>query len=474
MTITAERPALTPAMRPYQPFGAARAVLYCRDNEVLLSGPAGTGKSRALLEKLHLCAQKYAGMRGLIVRKTRASLTQSALVTFERWVLPEGALGRSVTFHHEDQEYRYPNGSVIVVGGLDKASKIMSTEFDLIYVQEAIELTLDDWESLTTRLRNGGMPYQQIIADTNPDRPRHWLLQRAQSGRTTMIESRHEDNPRLFDVESQQWKPEGVTYIARLEDLTGARKQRLRYGRWVQAEGVVYDGFDRAVHVVPGFPVPPSWLRFWVIDFGYTNPFVWHEWVEDPDGRLYLHREMYMTSRLVQDHAEKILDITGWALRSGRLVSARDDAPPDPLPVAIICDHDAEDRATFERATGLRTSPAYKSVSRGIEAVAARLRPAGDGKPRLFLMADALVEVDEERREIARPYSTEQEFDGYVWDTSSNRRTGEQPLKVDDHSMDSLRYACAFADNLALDVGQADQILTFDDFDDDGYVISPY
>src|ERR1700738_4641358 len=82
--------------RPYQPFGNARVAWRSAGGEILLCGPAGTGKSRVLLEKLHFCADKYAGMRGLIVRKTRESITQTAMVTFEEKVLPEGCLGSLV------------------------------------------------------------------------------------------------------------------------------------------------------------------------------------------------------------------------------------------------------------------------------------------------------------------------------------------------------------------------------------------
>jgi len=50
---------------------------------------------------------------------------------------------RSVSTHA--QSYTYPNGSTIVLGGLDKESRIMSTQYDVIYVQEAIELTEAEW-----------------------------------------------------------------------------------------------------------------------------------------------------------------------------------------------------------------------------------------------------------------------------------------------------------------------------------------
>ena len=66
-------PAITPEQKPYRPYGKAFEVLYFKGDEFIFSGPAGTGKSRVCLEKMHLCAEKYAGMRGLIVRKTRSS-----------------------------------------------------------------------------------------------------------------------------------------------------------------------------------------------------------------------------------------------------------------------------------------------------------------------------------------------------------------------------------------------------------------
>src|SRR5579871_192987 len=201
----------------------------CRAKEVVLSGPAGTGKSRACLEKLHICAEKYAKMRGLIVRKTRESLTESALVTWEKKVVPAGHAALTAVRRNFRQGYQYPNGSEIVVGGMDKPSKVMSTEYDLIFVQEGIELAEGDWEALTTRLRNGKMPFQQLIGDTNPDSPTHWLKRRADAGQTVLLESRHEDNPTVT--------PE---YLATLDALTGARRLRLRFGKWVQAEGQVY------------------------------------------------------------------------------------------------------------------------------------------------------------------------------------------------------------------------------------------
>ncbi len=170
---------------------------------MLLAGPAGTGKSRAALEKLNLLALKYPGFRGLVVRKTRESLLQSALVTFETDVL----LPSQARYFSGKGEWRYRNGSVIVTGGLDKVTKIMSSEYDVIYVQEATEISEDEWEHLTTRLRRTTTPYQQIMGCANPAGPNHWLKKRAEAGRLTLLSSAHEDNPLLYDQKNGKWTP---------------------------------------------------------------------------------------------------------------------------------------------------------------------------------------------------------------------------------------------------------------------------
>jgi len=422
----------------YTPVGTALEAFYAKDGEVLLSGPAGTGKSRAILEKLFLMAhRRYPGMRALIVRKTRESLTQTGLFTWEQFVLPETHPARQGPQRSHRQVYHFPNGSEIVVGGMDKPQKIMSSEYDFIYSQEAIELTEEDWESLTTRLRNGRVPYQQIMADTNPSHPRHWLKLRCDAGRCRLIQTRHEDNPVLHD--GTGWTPFGETYLARLDNLTGARKLRLRYGRWVQAEGAIYEDWDANVHVVNPFPIPADWPRYWVIDFGFTNPFVCQWWAKDPDGRVYLYREIYRTKTLVEDHAREVARLMGWTWDEGKKRWDKSKAT-EPDPERVICDHDAEDRATLLRHLGVTTKAADKAVTAGIQEVQERLKVAADGKPRLFVFRGACLNPDRELVESAKPYCTEHEFDGYIWDV--NKSAKECPVKQDDHGMDGVRYLC--------------------------------
>src|SRR6185503_18079309 len=71
----------------YEAWGAADELMDCTAPEVLLDGPAGTGKSRGVGEYILQFLQNHKGCRVAAIRKTRVSMTQSWLVTWETKVL---------------------------------------------------------------------------------------------------------------------------------------------------------------------------------------------------------------------------------------------------------------------------------------------------------------------------------------------------------------------------------------------------
>lgn len=397
--------------------GGNLAALSNHDAEMVLSGPAGTGKTRANLTYINDAMWTYPNLRVLIIRKVKADLAETALVTFERDVLGfDNPICQGATRQHRDA-YRYPNGSMMVIAGMDRPGRVLSSEWDIIYVSEVNEISLDDWELLNSRLgRTLAYPHPQLRGDCNPDRPDHWLLHR---GSLTMLYTTHKDNPAYFDRDGAPTEL-GTRYMSRLEALTGVRRERYLLGRWVMAEGAVYTQWDKGMHVIEPFDIPADWRRIRSIDFGYTNPFVCQWWAIDPDGRMYMYREIYKTQTLVEDHAARIKDLS-----AGERYQY------------TVADHDAEDRATLARH-GIATVAANKKVLAGIQAVSERLTPAGDGKPRLFLFRDALVDRDMNLEAGKQPVRTEDEFGGYVWNDKVRK---EEPVKQDDHGLDAARYA---------------------------------
>jgi phage terminase large subunit len=443
----------------YSPRGGCKEVFDYRGEEVLISGPAGTGKSRACLEKVFAMCLLTKNTRALILRKTQRSLGSTALVTWRNFVIKEALATGDVVYYggsqQEAPQYRFKNGSTVTIGGLDQPTRIMSSEYDVVYVQEATEISVTDLEFIKTRLRNWRTSFQQLIMDCNPAGNKHWLKLRCNDGICTLIESRHEDNPRLFNDQGEVTE-RGAAYIKILDNLTGVRYKRLRLGLWVSAEGIVFEEFDPAVHVLPWdldadgnrLPLPAEWPRYWAIDFGYRHPFVLKCYAHDTEEDvLYMYREIHYTQRLVEEHASQIMSLvtkevtTEWYDHFNKVTRTRVDVEwIEPKPDAIICDWDAEGRKTFEKHTGLGTQQAIKFVSDGIDLHKARLKTDADGLARFYLMEDALVERDPYSVEHLLPTCTEEEYASYVWKVSTDGHVQDEPVKIDDDGMDTDRY----------------------------------
>lgn len=412
--------------------GGHLALWESKHHEVILSGPYQTGKTFAALHKLHTLLCLYPGCNALMVRKTRNSILTSAVVTYTQKVLPfPPGDDRCPILKYGGERpefFLYPNRSRVTVGGLDDADKYLSAEYDFIYVNQAEEITLDAWEKLVGRAtgRAGNAPWTQVFGDCNPGPPNHWIKNRAA---LMLLETRHEDNPSLHD--GIDWTPLGRKSLAILDGLTGLRYKRGRLGLWVGAEGVVYE-FDPAVHIVPRFEIPAHWERLRVVDFGYTNPFVCLWIALDEDRRMYIYRQLYRTQRTVRVHAQRIKEHS----KGERFA-------------ATVADHDAEDRATLHE-NGIPTVAAKKEVTVGIEKVQERLKIQGDGRPRLFVLEDGLIEVDEALVEKRHPYCAEDEFAVYAYpEGKDGKPIKEEPIKVYDHAMDALRYVVMHVDNEA-------------------------
>lgn len=405
--------------------GAAQEAQTTTAYEWITAGPAETGKTFSALWRLDRLLSTTPQSNYALVRKVGADIGPTVLRTYQRVMALSGS-GATPYGGAHPQWYDYPNGARLWVGGMDRPGKVLSGERDGIYVNQAEELTLEDWETLSTRVTGRGAvtDHPMIFGDCNPGPPNHWIINRPS---LKVLYSKHEDNPSLYD-DAGTLTEQGVRSMRMLDNLTGMRYKRLRQGLWVAAEGTVYD-FDRGIHLIDRFPIPASWRRVCSIDFGHTNPFVCQWWAIDGDGRMYLYREIYMSQRTVTKHARHIKGLCS------------DEPAPE-----FVSDHDSGDRATLEE-NGISTNKADKAISTGIQAVEERLALAGDGKPRLYIFRDSLVEQDEELARQKLPYCTEQEFDQYVWPKGQDGKPNKEvPVDADNHGMDALRYAVKYVD----------------------------
>lgn len=404
-------------------YGSARDFVVYHGPEAIYHGPAETGKTISALMKLHICACKYPNTSIVIARKTLSSTYATVLQTFQNKVLDDKSPAKS--YGGEKPEwFQYPNGSRIWIAGLDKSSKVLSSEHDIIYVNQAEDLELDDWEILTTRTtgRAGNMPYAQTIGDANPSYPTHWMYQREE---IRIFYSQHTDNPALYNQETGKVTEQGKKTISILQALTGSRRQRLYEGKPSQAEGVIFEDWNEAIHYIYKKDLPQCYRFIAGQDWGYIHPGALGVWAIDNDGRMYLIAQIYRTKKT----------INWWKKRA---IELNEEFGLE----AIACGPDQPAYIDEYRQAGLNAIAANNSVLPGINAVQEMLADAIDNKPRMYVARDNLRYADQDLIDNKRPHKVEDEFPAYVWADSKNK---EQPVKKDDDGMDMTRYATMYA-----------------------------
>ena len=216
--------------RAFRPCGKQREFIQSQDLVCVLEGPADTGKTRTAFEKIHRTLEMFPGARALYFRQTRAACTDTGLVTYEDKVLPAGHYLRQGAQREQRHSYKYRNGSELVVGGLDDPEKHFSSEYDIIYGQEATQTAEKNVETLLRALRNGKTPYPQLILDLNPTHNEFWLYHWEEQARARLFYIGHRDNP--------SFSPEREAVLAALK---GPARERLYLGKRVsEVEGTFY------------------------------------------------------------------------------------------------------------------------------------------------------------------------------------------------------------------------------------------
>lgn len=378
---------------------------------LLLTGAAGGGKTRLAAEKMNWYCQAFPGASCAIVRKYREWIRESCGIEMTK------AAGFAP---NAEGKWAYPNGSRIIsigMGDYRQREGVRSAEFDLAWMEEATQFTEQDFNELGARMRGTAGPWRQLILSTNPDAPTHWVNRRMINGGEASVHiSRASDNPNT-----------GEDYDEFLDGLTGVQRQRLLEGKWVQAEGIVYNLYDADVHLIDPFEIPKDWKRHVSVDFGMTNPTSVSWYAEDGDGRLYQYRQTYKTQETSEYHARRAAELS-----AGETIST------------CVCDSEspegiAQFRAHFFRgAIGAKKGPG--SVEAGIDLVTARLKVQKDGKPRVFFLRGNLVEADRRLADVGLPTSTVEEIVQYVRKPMKDARVQyENRFEGEDHGLDELR-----------------------------------
>lgn len=434
----------------YKPRGDVRRLWLDRPTNTLVEGPAGTGKSRAIGEYLYdvMTDPALPAVRTLVLRQTRASLTESWLRTWEDLVLPPGSPLLEGPGRANRSKYVVPGkGSEMVVGGLDEIQRLRSTEYDIIFINEAIECEEGAVAELARALRNGAMPWaEQLILDTNPGPPGHWLNVNADRGELVRIRTTHKDNPVYWDEDKNDWTPLGLRYvIGKLSKLPPVLRDRMFLGLWRAAEGMVLPTFDPKRNIISRYLVPEIKWTAGAFDFGYRNPGAFGVFGFDSEDRGYLLAQVYRK---------------GWSLETW--ADAIEELQREFDMTAVVCDS-AEPRSIdmlndrlgsmCKRATGPICIGADKSRGKlhGLDILRHSFEPTEDGGPPRLRVVEGSLRYgrDEELTEEKRPCCLEEEIPVYTYLSPKGNQTltRAQKEKVDDRCPN---HACDMAEYMAV------------------------
>ena len=154
-------------------------VIFGNENRyVVLKGSGGSGKSRAVAQKLIIRMLAETGHRFLVTRKVKDTLKNSVFEELKT-VISDLGVGHLFTCITSPLEIRCRNKNKIIFIGADDPEKMKSLSgITGIWVEEATDFEPNDFDQLDLRLRGQTKNYQQILLSFNPISEQHWLKAR--------------------------------------------------------------------------------------------------------------------------------------------------------------------------------------------------------------------------------------------------------------------------------------------------------
>jgi phage terminase large subunit len=396
---------------------------FVSDNEhrhLLYSGAFAAAKSRALCYKLWSRASKEGAVE-FLCRKTLESLKKSTLKTLLEpdGDLPPVLLPGTYTHNKSEKIIKIHGGGQIMYFGLDDPAKLGSVNGTGCAIDELVDITKEDYQMLNGRVRMvvPGI-FRQLYSACNPGAPSHWaavewglepggkLLDETHK----VIQTKTTDN--IFLVRK------APDYIDSLMKMKGVAFERYVMGKWVGSDGLVYDQWNRQVHVQE-IDWEPEQIGY-AVDPGYTDPFAILEIYIDGDKRMHVKREFYQRKVTNDDGIAALLSMMGGDL--SRDVDV-DSAEPSLIETMV--------------RRGIRAEGAIKgqdSITAGINLIQTRLQDPGDGRPRLT--------VDPSCENLIR------EFESYEW-AKNKDGLKDKPVDSNNHALDALRYKCRRVDGVS-------------------------
>lgn len=250
----------------------------------------------------------------------------------------------------------------------------------------------------------------KIFLNCNPDSPQHWMY-------TDYITNKAIHNKKRWTFLMEDNLSLSPAYIADLKsEYSGVWYKRMIEGLWVAAEGLIYDMFNKDIHVVDNAMQRANCnIRgiTWIVacDYGTSSVMSWGLYALTPRGLVIKKKEYYYDARITKKQktdAEFASDFKEWL---------RNEAEP----FMVYCDPSASSWKETLRREGYKVANANNDVINGIRRVGSMLN-TGE-----YIIDSSCV-------------NTVREYQTYTWDVESQKLGFDKPVKQNDHAVDTDRY----------------------------------
>jgi phage terminase large subunit len=258
---------------------------------VVNQGSSRSGKTYSILQLL-IFVKAYEETDNVftICRKTLTALKATAMRDFFD-ILKSNEMYSESNHNKSENLYRL-NGNLFEFVGLDQPQKKRGAKRDYLFINEANELTLEDWVQLSIRTT------KQIYLDYNPSMEEHWIYEFVLPREDcTFIKSTYKDNEAFLD-------PEQVKEIENLIRIDINYWKIYGLGEMAQVRGSIYSNWQ----IVEQFPVDCT-MVFYGLDFGYTNDPTAFVKIGMKEGELFLQELIYETNLTNQEIGERFFEL---------------------------------------------------------------------------------------------------------------------------------------------------------------------
>lgn len=358
----------------------------CKAKIQVHQGGTRSGKTYSILTALIELCHKNSGLVITICRKTFPALRATAMRDFFEILNREDIYNPDL--HNKSDATYQLWGNMVEFISIDQPQKVRGRKRDVLFINEANEINLEDWRQLL--LRTTG----RVLIDYNPSDEFHWIYDEVIPREdAAFFQTTYQDNPFL---------PESVVMeIERFKEADENFWRVYGLGERGASQATVFTHWKEIDQIPNEYKLLNLGL-----DFGYTA---------DPtaivrvytDGHGFAVDELCYATRLTNSDISKVLRDSG--------VSRSD---------VIICDS-AEPKSIDEiHAHGFNTHGARKgkdSVKNGIQ----------------FLHSRPLLVT-------ARSVNVIKELRNYKWKEDKNGKQLNEPVDSFNHAIDAMRYAITF------------------------------